>query len=125
MTPIEQQFAILQNYFPTAELKPLPDGSHLVSFPCVELSEGWSQANVQVKFIAPVGYPLAKPDCFWTDVTLRLANNNMPQNAQLNQIPHIGGPYLWFSWHVASWNPNSDSLLTYFYVIKRRLQEPR
>ena len=125
MTPIRQQFEILKNFFPTAELKDLADGSHLISVAEVELPDGWSKASVQVKFIAPVGYPLARPDCFWTDFDLRLINNCVPKNTGANAIPHVGGQHLWFSWHVGSWNPNSDSLLTYMYVIKRRLHDPK
>jgi hypothetical protein len=125
MTPIEQQFELLKSYFPEAELKPLPDGSYLITASNVPLPAGWSRSSVQVKFIAPVGYPLARPDCFWTDSDLRLATTAMPQNTGPNQIPHVGGQHVWFSWHVASWNPNSDSLLTYMHVIKRRLQDPR
>jgi len=54
-----------------------------------------------------------------------LADGGVPQATGANQIPHVAGPNLWFSWHVASWNPNSDGLLTYLYVIKRRLHDPR
>ena len=125
MTPIQQQFEILKNYIPKVELRELPDRSCLIIASDVELPAGWSKPSVQVKFIAPIGYPLATPDCFWTDVDLRLANNGVPQNTGSNPIPHVGGQHLWFSWHVKSWNPNSDSLLTYFHVIKRRLQDPR
>jgi E2/UBC family protein E len=126
MTPIEQQFEVLKNYLPKVELKELPDKSHLIVVSDVELPTGWSKSLVQVKFIAPVGYPLATPDCFWTDADLRLAvNQGVPKNTGSTPIPHVGGQHLWFSWHVKSWNPNSDSLLTYFYVVKRRLQEPQ
>jgi hypothetical protein len=64
-------------------------------------------------------------DCFWTDADLRLASGANPMNTGGNPIPHIGVPHLWFSWHVGTWNPNNDSLLTYFYVIRRRLSDPR
>lgn len=125
MTPIEEQFQILLGQEHRASLQALPDGSHLVIIPDVKLPSGWSKTTVDVKFIAPVGYPFAQPDCFWADVDLRLSNGNLPMNTQQNQIPHNGSPHLWFSWHVASWNSNVDSLMTYFFVIKRRLSDPR
>ena len=125
MTPLEQQFEVLRSDRIGTSLQKLPDGSHLVIVPDVMLPTGWSKSTVVVKFVAPVGYPLARPDCFWTDCDLRLSNGNVPQNTGQNPIPHIGAGHLWFSWHVSSWNPNFDSLLTYLNVIKRRLQNPR
>lgn len=125
MTPLEQQFSILQGCRNAARIEKLTDGSHIIVIPGYELPSGWSKRIVDVKFVAPVGYPLAKPDCFWTDSDLRLANGNAPQNTGANPIPHVQGSHLWFSWHVGSWNPNSDNLLTYWYVIKRRLHDPR
>jgi hypothetical protein len=125
MTPVEEQFEILRGYENGAVLQKLPDGSHLITIGGVKLPSGWSKAFVGVKFLAPVGYPFSKPDCFWTDPDLRLANGNPPMNTGSNPIPHVNSGGLWFSWHVASWNPNFDNLLTYWYVIKRRLCDPR
>jgi hypothetical protein len=125
MTPIEEQFEVLRTSEIRAELQKLPDGSHLIIVPGVRLRTGWSKQAVDVKFLAPVGYPFAKLDCFWTDPDLRLASGATPMNTGNTPIPHIGTPHLWFSWHVASWNPNADSLLTFLYVIKRRLGDAR
>jgi hypothetical protein len=125
MTPIEEQFEILRAYEKAATLQRLPDGSHLITIDGVKLPKGWSKDVVGIKFLAPVGYPFSKLDCFWTDGDLRLANGNPPMNTGSNPIPNVGAGYLWFSWHVGSWNPNVDSLLTYLYVIKRRLSDPR
>jgi hypothetical protein len=125
MTPLQEQFEILRNEEPGAECQRLGDGSYLIIVRGVELPDGWSKRIVEVRFIAPVGYPFGKPDCFWTDGDLRLANGTPPTNTNSNPIPHIGGGYLWFSWHVSSWDSNVDSLLTYFYVIKRRLWDPK
>ena len=125
MTPIEEQFEILRGYENGAVLQKLPDGSHLITVAGVKLPSGWSKLATSVKLLAPVGYPFSKPDCFWADHDLRLANGNPPMNTGSNPIPHDGSANLWFSWHVASWNPNFDNLLTYWYVIKRRLSDPR
>lgn len=125
MTPVEEQFEILRGYENGAVLQKFPDGSHLITIAGVKLPTGWSKPITTVRFLAPVGYPFSKPDCFWTDADLRLTNGNPPMNTGSNQIPHVGSPHLWFSWHVASWNPNFDNLVTYWYVIKRRLSDPR
>lgn len=125
MTPFEEQFEVLRGSEPNASYEKLPDGTFLIIVPSLSLPEGWSKKTVTVKFLVPVGYPFAKLDCFWTDPDLRLATGTMPQNTGTNQIPHLATPHLWFSWHVGTWNPNVDNLLTYLHVIERRLQNPR
>jgi len=125
MTPLDLQFEILKGYEPGSLLHKFPDGSHLLVVPDVVLPAGWTKLATEVRFIAPVGYPLSRPDCFWADSDLRLSNGNLPQNTAVNQIPNIASNHLWFSWHVASWDPNHDNLLTYLYVIRRRLHDPR
>jgi len=131
MTPLQQQFSILQAEHPHAKLTALLDGSHLIVIPAVKLPATWSKASVEIKFVAPVGYPFGKPDCFWADHDLRLSNGSPPRCTGPNPIPNIantqysGTPHLWFSWHLQGWNPNSDNLLTYFNVIKRRFDEAR
>jgi Prokaryotic E2 family E len=125
MTPLEEQFAILRSEWPEALLERIADGSHLITIPNLPLPAGWSKTVIDLKFVAPVGYPFSRPDCFWTDPDLRLANGATPQNTGANPIPHVGTPQLWFSWHVATWNPNSDNLLTYLRVVERRLHDLR
>jgi hypothetical protein len=125
MSPVDQQFEILKNYHPEASIIQLPNGSHVVSVPNISLPPGWTKCATAIKFIAPVGYPMARPDCFWADADLRLINGNLPQNANPNQMPPSQELLLWFSWHLTTWNPNSDNLLTYVNVIKRRLCDPK
>jgi hypothetical protein len=125
MTPLEEQFQILRDELPAARLERLADGSHVIIIPGVPLPTGWSKNSIELKFVAPVGYPFSRPDCFWTDADLRLASGAIPQNTGPTPIPHLGTPQLWFSWHVGNWNPNSDNLLTYLHVIERRLHDLR
>lgn len=125
MSPVEQQFQILKHYLPESVIHALGDGSHIITIPTIQLPVGWNKTHTQIIFIAPVGYPLARPDCFWTDVDLRLANGTVPQNTSANPIPNFPGQFWWFSWHLTSWNPNNDNLLTYLNVIKRRLSDPK
>jgi hypothetical protein len=130
MTPFEQQLKVLQGSFPRASARPLPSGAQLVSLPDYELPSGWSQKNVTIHFLAPPGFPAARPDCFWVEpVGLRLEGGGTPANTNdSNPIPEVGagGPTgTWFSWHIQNWNPNQDGLITYVNVIRQRLKPPR
>jgi hypothetical protein len=124
MTPFQQQFEILINDYPNAIYQQLPSGAILVIVPNFCLSPGWTQSATTIKFLAPVGYPFARPDCFWADDQLRLANGGMPQNSNITLIPETNYNQLWFSWHVAQWNPNRDNLSTYIKVIQNRFKVP-
>ena len=119
--PLQGQLERLAHSFPGSSATALSDGSVLVTVPGVRLPPGWSQPATTVGFIVPVGYPIAKPDCFYTDAGLRLANGALPMNANPQQVPHTTELRLWFSWHLASWNPGKDSLLNYLRVIQDRL----
>jgi hypothetical protein len=108
----------------------LPNGGYLITVPDVDIGSGWTQRTVNVLFVAPPGYPAAQPDCFWVEpVGLRLAGGNTPQNSNdANPIPGDvvnGRRTTWFSWHLQSWDPNRDSLLTFFNVIMKRLKPAR
>lgn len=122
MTPLEKQFNELRTVYANADLKPLDDGSAAITLPSVQLPIGWNPDITTVRFIAPVGYPAARPDCFWTD-QLRLAGGAVPKNTGDNRMPGAAPGLLWFSWHVSSWSPNHDTLLTYFNVIKKRFAD--
>jgi len=126
MAVLQEQFEILKGEFPQAELTPLPSGAALITIPSFPLPPGWSKSTITLKFLAPVGYPFGKPDCFWTDHDLRVQSTNAPpQNTGSNAIPEVPGSHLWFSWHVGPWNANKDNLSTYVHVIEARFKEPR
>lgn len=123
-----RHFSKLQERYPDATLTMLPSGAALITVPAVSLPTGWSKPTSSIRFIAPVGYPSAVPDCFWADKDLRLAENRMPQNASAdNPVPELNLPGLWFSWHVQAnnWNPNRDNLLSYLATIMARFGERR
>ena|SRR5437762_313248 len=124
MTPLQQQFEALRAEFPAAIMEPLPSGAALISIPDFPLPPGWSQPRTTVRFLAPVGYPMAKPDSFWASPELRLQNGAMPQATNQSAIPEANGsPQLMYSWHLGQWNPNRDGLLTYLRVIEQRLRQ--
>lgn len=123
MTIIDQQFKKLQAEFPSATLTAVPSGGHLIEIPDYALPAGWNRASSTVIFLAPPGYPAAQPDCFWVEPgALRLHDGGTPQATNdTNPVPGVGQRGTWFSWHLQTWNPNTDSLLTYVNVITQRL----
>jgi hypothetical protein len=118
---IARQIAELQETSPGANATPLPDGTTLVSLPDVPLPAGWNQDRTHVWFLVPVGYPAARPDCFFADAGLRLAHGQMPQNTGMQGLPGTGSPHVWFSWHLQAWDPSRDTLLTFARVARDRL----
>ncbi len=125
MAILEDQFGQLKIAFPEAQIQPKLDGSAIIRLPGIALPSGWNLAATDVVFVAPVGYPVAKPDTFWADERLRLAGGGMPLNTSLNA--NYGGPQqmLWFSFHPNVWNPQRDNLLTYAQLIRRRFADPK
>jgi hypothetical protein len=97
-----------------------------VTVPNLPIHDGWSAKSATVRFHVPVQFPTARPDCFWVDHSLTLADGRAPQNTGVNAIP--GGspvPLRWYSWHVTHWSPNADTLTTYLNVIRKRFADPR
>src|SRR5437016_1789483 len=92
-------------------------GAVLVVVPGFKLPRGWSKSTATIRFVVPLGYPVARPDCFWADPDLRLEGNRTPQNTGFNLIPGTQEQLLWFSWHLQDWNANQSSLLTWLKVI--------
>lgn len=120
----ELQIEAVTALFPGSALEHMPDGTWLVELPCVGLDpELWNQSETSVRFLLPVGYPVARPDCFYADAMLRLRNGGMPQASGLQVLPNKGGSYLWFSWHLDQWSPARDTILTFVRVILTRLRQ--
>lgn len=116
----------------------LPSGARLVEVRHYTLPEGWDHLSVTILFVAPPAYPAAQPDCFWVERIgadgaalplvpgLRWGGGKTPQNiGDNNPVPEVGPRGTWFSWHLSSWDPNRDTLISYFKVIERRLVPPR
>lgn len=133
---IEQQFKELRSQLEDrspssdATLTPLPNGGALIKITRVDLGHGWNRQTADVFFVAPPGYPNAAPDCFWVEPRpMRLKSGATPQNSNdSNPIPGDNEPdrrTTWFSWHVQGWNPNTNSLWTYYLVILDRLRPAR
>ena len=118
-----RQIERLQAKYPGASIEELPSGVGLVVVPEVSIPKGWTQSTTTIRFLAPVGYPAAQPDCFWVDPGFGLEGGGVPQNANPQVIPETEMNCFWFSWHIGpgQWKPNRDDLLTYIAVIMNRL----
>jgi len=123
MDLIDQQFDDLVELYREAKIERLADGRRLITIPGFPLPSGWNATNTTIHFNVPVGYPMARPDTFWADETLRLASGATPANTNFNTNYGGAQPKLWFSYHPQSWNPNVDDLRTYVRVIRRRLHQ--
>jgi hypothetical protein len=122
MSLLDDQLRVLQEEFADANIKQLPDGSHVVTVPGVDLPQGWLLSQTTVKFHLAPSYPHGRPDCFWAEPALRLKNGAQPQNTNIQAIPGTSEAWLWFSWHASHWNPNRDTLTTYMNIIRERLR---
>jgi Prokaryotic E2 family E len=111
--------------FSKAEATPAPNGTTLVKLCDFVLPPGWQPTRTNVYFLVPAGYPVARPDTFWTDQGVQLASGVRPSNVGNNQPPGIPPGLLWFSWHPAAWNANRDNLVNYVAFIRRRFEEKR
>lgn len=120
---LDSHLAALGERFGAVEATPLPSGAVLITAPGIALPAGWSACLTTVRFLAPLGYPQAAPDCFWADNSLRLAGGAVPQSSgHDNVIPETNIPGLWFSWHVQDhWDPNRDTLASWMNAIIDRL----
>jgi hypothetical protein len=126
MNLLDRQLEELRKVYASgADTRPLPSGSVLIELKNIALPDGWSKKETAIRFVVPVGYPFAAPDCFWADDDLSLLGGGQPQATNLQPIPEANEPGLWFSWHVQGWNPNRSNLVSYAKVIEQRLNDPR
>ena len=106
-----------------AQMVAMPGAPTVVVVPAVRLPSGWNASETTVRWVLSPAYPAAQPDCFFADLNLRLASGAMPSNSGIQQLGNE--QLLWFSWHVQSWRPGRDDLLTYLRFIERRFVDAR
>jgi hypothetical protein len=120
--PIDIHIERLLSRWPEAKVSSVDGAGTSISLPNYPLPAGWNKPSTSIHFLAPQGYPFAKPDCFWTDEDLRLASGELPKAANFSTaMPGLGRQALWFSWHTDHWNANRDDLLTWVATIQERL----
>jgi hypothetical protein len=113
------QLAQAAEAFPGTRATSMADGGYLVEVP-LDLPPGWNRTHAMVRFLVPVAFPVAQLDCFFADADLRLASGAMPANSGMQLVN--GDNLLWFSWHLTSWDPLRDSLMSFIRFINERFR---
>jgi hypothetical protein len=88
------------------------------------IPSGYSRSASDLLLRLPPSYRAGRPDMFWTEVELVLANGQVPAQAEVLETIE-GSQWRRFSWHPASWNPATDSLFTFLEFINTRLAKRR
>lgn len=107
---------------PQAQVLRQADGTAIVIVTAVQLPAGWNRPDTCVRWVLSPAYPAAQPDCFYTDLGLRVGAG-MPTNTGVQQLG--AEQLLWFSWHLQAWRPGRDDLLTYLRFIESRFTDVR
>ena len=81
----------------------------------------WDSDKTDLLVIAHPTYPNAKMDMFWVNPSISLKSGKAVQAADTTESK-LGINWLRFSWHVQTWNPGKDNLMTYLDVVNDRLR---
>lgn len=142
---IERDMVALRSKWEQAHYQVHKSGAHLIVVPGFLLPKGYNCTIATVLFVAPAGFPAARPDHFFTHtapVELALdppgeefawdSDGNYtrrywhPKYTNAHNQPHPfdnwgGEGFLWWSWHLQMWNPNTDTLMTYMNAVRSRI----
>lgn len=81
----------------------------------------WNRDKIDLLVITHPTYPNAQMDMFWVNPPISLKSGKPIQAADTFE-DKLGINWLRFSWHVQSWNPGKDNLITYLDVVNDRLR---
>jgi len=81
---------------------------------------GYSKSHTDLLVKCPMSYPDGRPDMFWTDEDLKLADGRAPRSADTIEAA-LGRRWRRFSYHPQNWNPGVDNLRTYLEFISTGL----
>jgi hypothetical protein len=84
------------------------------------LPRGYNKPASDLLLMLPLSYRNGKPDMFWVEPGVVLANGAVPRSAEQVES-HLNRQWRRFSWHMASWNPAVDDLRTYLEFVNSRL----
>ena len=82
-----------------------------------ELPHGLNKTKCERLLIrVPVAYPNGRPDMFWTEEDVTLANGTIVKKSDVFETI-LGQKWRRFSWHPQNWNPGTDNLGTFIEFI--------
>lgn len=97
------------------------DGVANVEIAKYPVSSGYyNKQAVTLLLRLPLSYPNGRPDMFWVDEDFVLKDSKVPKSADQIEC-WLGRRWRRFSWHLSSWNPGADNLLTYLEFVNTRL----
>ena len=82
----------------------------------------WEIDKTDVLIITYPAYPNPKIDMFWVEPHLKLKNGKIPKAASVIE-KKLGRSWQRFSWHLQSWNPGKDNLITFLNDVNERLSK--
>jgi len=105
-------------------------GRDTAGFVCV-IIRGLKLASIYKQRVAdllvrlPPGFPMARPDMFWTEPHIQLATGAFPVCANTFDVNYDGRQWQRWSRHLdaSQWRPGRDNLQTFLGIIRRELQE--
>jgi hypothetical protein len=100
------------------------DGMANVEIPQYPIKyQHYNKTSVCLLLRLPLSYPNGKPDMFWVDEDFLLKDGRVPKSGDVFEN-WLGRRRRRFSWHMSSWNPGADNLLTFLEFINNRLAKP-
>jgi hypothetical protein len=87
-----------------------------------QLARSFNKVMTDLLIMLPLSYPSGKPDMFWIDSDVLLSGGAIPQSADQIET-HLNRQWRRFSWHLATWNPSTDNLITYIEFVNARLSK--
>lgn len=111
---LEQEVETLKAQGRSIELV-VVDGFAYVVFNDHRVPARYNKKETTLVLRFPMSYPNGRPDMFWTDADLLLANGGIPKQAEVMET-HLGKPWRRFSWHPQNWT-SRDNMLTYLEFV--------
>lgn len=96
------------------------DGTANAVFRGYSLPKGYSKSSSDLLLRLPLSYPNGRPDMFWLEADVVLANGGTPKSADHVET-YLGRQWRRFSWHPQSWDPAVDDLGVYLQFVNARL----
>ena len=106
---LERHYGRFLEHYGTAGIKELPSGAFLITVPEITIPPGWNIGVATIRFIVPVGYPNAQPDCFWIQPAIQLSNGTVPKNSSTSRIPETMDTWCVVLLASAPWRVEAES----------------
>jgi hypothetical protein len=107
--------------FGRCDVRPQPDESVVLVLGPVSLDSGWGRGESRIFLVVPPGYPEQRPQGFFADGGLTLANGAPAQCSGQTNV--AGEAVTSFCWNPQLWDPAKDDLWKYAKLMAERFDE--